>query len=292
MIANAKAVRRAFLCAALGLGCLAAPLLAQAAEDTPDWPGEVAVDAASAVPDAIRKMSETAERIRMVLSAERAALATVDTDRTMSMSVADLDAPQAIPAGRVTAPLSGPDLGALGEEDALAAAVARGASDDIIEELLLGDAAGVIDLANIDRISGGAGGAQWRCLAEAIYFEARGETIAGQFAVAEVILNRVDSARYPSSICGVVRQGAERSSGCQFSFQCDGKPEVIRDRRAFAKAGKIARLMLEGRPRTLTENATHFHTTAVRPKWAKKMVKVVKIGDHIFYRKPTQVASN
>jgi len=251
-----------------------------------------AVDLASATPPAIRRLSETAERIRMVLSAERAALATVGTDREMSLSGADLTSPRAIPAARGAAALDGPDLGALSAEDALAAAVARGASDDIIEELLLGDAAGVIDLANVERISRGAGGAQWRCLAEAIYFEARGETLAGQFAVAEVILNRVDSARYPTSICGVVKQGAGRSTGCQFSFQCDGKPETITNRRAFARAGKIAHLILEGRPRTLTDNATHFHTTGVRPKWAKKLVRVRQIGDHIFYRRPTQVASN
>lgn len=288
MITNAKALRMAVFAALSCLGGIAPILTATAAENEPVG----AYDAASTMPEAIRKMSETAERIRMVLSAERAALATADTDRAMSMSGVSLTPQRAIPAGRGAAALSGPDLDALSEQDALAAAMARGASDDIIEELLLGDAAGVIDLANVDRISRGAGGAQWRCLAEAIYFEARGETTAGQFAVAEVILNRADSQRYPDSICGVVRQGAERSTGCQFSFQCDGKPEVIRDRRAFAKAGKIAHLMLEGRPRTLTDNATHFHTTAVRPKWAGKLVKVVRIGDHIFYRRPTQVASN
>lgn len=289
MITNAKAVRHVLLCIAFSLGGLAASGSAGAAEGDARRAGG---DIASVMPPAIRRMSETANRIRMVLSAERAALATVDTDRAMSLGGAELSAPGAIPADRGTAAPSGPDLGSLTAEDALAAAVARGASDDIIEELLLGDAAGVIDLANVDRISRGAGGAEWRCLAEAIYFEARGETLAGQFAVAEVILNRVDSARYPSTICGVVKQGADRPTGCQFSFQCDGKPESIANRRAFAKAGKIAHLMLEGRPRTLTDNATHFHTTAVRPKWAKKLVRVRQIGDHIFYRKPTQVASN
>jgi len=289
MITNAKAVRRLFLCAAFCLGGLGASDAAFAAENDGLGAG---VDIASAMPPSIRRMSETAERIRMVLSAERAALSTADTDRAMSLSGADLSVPRAIPAGRGTAALSGPDLDALSAEDALAAAVARDASDDIIEELLLGDAAGVIDLANVERISRGAGGAQWRCLAEAIYFEARGETLAGQFAVAEVILNRVDSPRYPDTICGVVKQGAERSTGCQFSFQCDGKPEVITNRAAFAKAGKIAHLSLEGRPRTLTENATHFHTPGVKPKWAKRLVRVTRIGDHIFYRKPTQLAAN
>lgn len=129
------------------------------------------------------------------------------------------------------------------------------------------------------------GDREWRCLAEAVYFEARGETIQGQFAVAEVILNRVDSRRYPDTICGVVRQGASRMNACQFSYVCDGRPEVVAERRAFLRAGKIARLMLDGAPRALTGGATHFHTRQVKPRWSKRFLRTASIGEHLFYRR-------
>ncbi|MEZ5912600.1 MAG: cell wall hydrolase [Paracoccaceae bacterium] len=138
-----------------------------------------------------------------------------------------------------------------------------------------------------------AGGDQWFCLATALYFEARGETVEGQFAVAEVILNRVDSARYPDTVCGVIGQGASSNRGsCQFSFACDGRPEVIREKSAFAQVGKIAQLMLDGAPRALTGGATHFHTLNVRPLWARKFPQTASIGAHLFYRQPSAFASN
>lgn len=126
------------------------------------------------------------------------------------------------------------------------------------------------------------GDKEWECLAKAIYFEARGESLEGQFAVAEVILNRVDSPLYPKSICRVVKQGGQ--GGCQFSFVCDGLSDAIREKAAYETAGKIARLMLDGMPRALTHGATHFHTTAVRPGWARRYAETVKIGSHKFYR--------
>ena len=129
-----------------------------------------------------------------------------------------------------------------------------------------------------------AGDAQWECLAKALYFEARGETVKGQFAVAEVILNRVDSGLYPSSICGVVHQGGRK--GCQFSFTCDAHSDRIREKAAYEQAGKIARLMIDGAPRALTEGATHFHTRHVRPGWARKFAHTAQIGAHLFYRQP------
>lgn len=125
--------------------------------------------------------------------------------------------------------------------------------------------------------------AEWRCLAEALYFEARGETVRGQFAVAEVILNRVDSRAYPQSVCGVVNQGAS-STVCQFSYVCDGKPETITEDRAFSRAGKIAAIMLSGAPRGLTMGATHFHTAQVNPGWASRLPRTATIGAHLFYR--------
>lgn len=138
------------------------------------------------------------------------------------------------------------------------------------------------DAAFLGGLPEASGDAAWECLARAIYFEARGETIRGQVAVAEVILNRVDSQLYPDDICRVVHQGGSR--GCQFSFTCDGFSDRIRERAAYATAGKIARLMLDGAPRTLTDGATHFHTRQVRPGWAHRMPRTASIGAHLFYR--------
>lgn len=126
------------------------------------------------------------------------------------------------------------------------------------------------------------GDAQWQCLTEALYFEARGEGLRGQVAVAEVILNRVDAPAFPKSICGVVNQSNDK--GCQFSYTCDGKPEAIGDRAAYALAGRIARAMIDGAPRQLTGGATHFHTPKVRPDWSNRFAQTATIGSHIFYR--------
>ncbi len=131
------------------------------------------------------------------------------------------------------------------------------------------------------------GGAEWQCLAEALYFEARGESLKGQFAVAEVILNRVAARGYPDTVCGVVMQGARGKGGCQFSYACDGKPEVIAEPAAWDRVGKVARLMLDGKARErLTAGATHFHTHAVRPGWAQVFPQTARIGTHLFYRQP------
>lgn len=130
------------------------------------------------------------------------------------------------------------------------------------------------------------GGAEWRCLAEALYFEARGESVKGQFAVAEVILNRVGTKLYPNTVCKVVHQGTGRKYACQFTYTCDGHADKIREPAAWAQVGKIARLMLDGGPRTLTKGATHYHTTAVNPRWARKFPRTASIGVHLFYRHP------
>jgi spore germination cell wall hydrolase CwlJ-like protein len=106
--------------------------------------------------------------------------------------------------------------------------------------------------------------------------------------VAEVILNRVDSGRYPNSVCGVVNQGAnDKVKGCQFSFACDGHADTIREKAAYNRVAKIARLMMDGAPRSLTKGATHFHTTNVRPNWARRFPNTAKIGSHLFYRQPS-----
>lgn len=128
------------------------------------------------------------------------------------------------------------------------------------------------------------GGEQFRCLTEALYFEARGETAQGLFAVAEVILNRVDSSRYPNSVCGVIHQGTGEKFRCQFTFTCDGHPEHVNEPKAYERVGKVARVMLDGAPRPLTQGATYYHTTAVNPGWSKRVEKTAQYGVHVFYR--------
>jgi hypothetical protein len=136
------------------------------------------------------------------------------------------------------------------------------------------------------------GGDQWSCLAEALYFEARGETLKGIVGVSEVILNRVDDSRYPSSVCGVVNQGTGERYRCQFTYTCDGRPEIISETKAYQKVGKIARFMIDGASRELTEGATHYHTKSVNPRWARVFPRTTTIGFHHFYREPSRVARN
>ncbi|MBP9950850.1 MAG: cell wall hydrolase [Cypionkella sp.] len=134
----------------------------------------------------------------------------------------------------------------------------------------------------LDQVALPQGDPEWDCLRKALYFEARGETLKGEFAVAEVILNRVDSPEYPSTVCKVVNQGGR--GGCQFSYTCDGVRDVMREPGAVDRAGRIARVMLDGAPRALTMGATHFHTRAIRPAWASRFAKTASIGAHVFYR--------
>ncbi|WP_371224377.1 cell wall hydrolase [Roseovarius sp. 2305UL8-3] len=136
------------------------------------------------------------------------------------------------------------------------------------------------------------GDAQWRCLAEALYFEARGESLKGQFAVAEVIMNRVDSNNYPDSVCGVIHQGTGRKYQCQFTYTCDGHKEVIAEPRAFDQVGRVANLMVNGGERSLTKGATHYHTKSVNPRWARTYPRTATIGYHHFYRQSYRVSSN
>ncbi|MEL6479117.1 MAG: cell wall hydrolase [Pseudomonadota bacterium] len=154
------------------------------------------------------------------------------------------------------------------------------------------DKSGKIDLKAIRHVEIGEKTEAWRCLAEALYFEARGESTLGQVAVAEVILNRVDSRKYPNTVCGVIRQGENSGRGCQFSYRCDGHSDAIREKKAYAHVGKVAWVMLQGKPRIITGKATHYHTTAVSPRWARKLVRTTKIGEHIFYRFKTRVTKS
>ncbi|HEY9010544.1 MAG TPA: cell wall hydrolase [Devosia sp.] len=122
------------------------------------------------------------------------------------------------------------------------------------------------------------------CLADAIYFEARGESVKGQEAVAQVIINRTTTGYYPKTICGVVYQNRDKRNACQFSFACDGKAEVKSEAKAWRRAKRIAREMTSGEKQVAAlETATHYHATYVKPRWARKMKRLSKIGSHIFY---------
>lgn len=124
-----------------------------------------------------------------------------------------------------------------------------------------------------------------QCLAEAIYFEARGEPKQGQYAVAQVVMNRVRSGYYPADVCGVVYQNVHRRNACQFSFACDRIPDRVTNQHAWNLATAIARDVTRGGA-WLPDvgDATHYHATYVRPNWVRDMVKEDKIGRHIFYR--------
>jgi hypothetical protein len=124
-----------------------------------------------------------------------------------------------------------------------------------------------------------------RCLANAIYFEARGEVERGQMAVAQVVLNRVFSGYYPGNVCDVVYQNAHRRLACQFTFACDHVKDVVRDQRAWEVATRIADEALDGKF-WLPEvgKATHYHATYVNPWWVRTMTKHTRLGIHIFYR--------
>ncbi|MDI9848634.1 cell wall hydrolase [Rhodoblastus sp. 17X3] len=127
--------------------------------------------------------------------------------------------------------------------------------------------------------------AEKRCLAQAIYFEARSEPVEGQAAVAQVILNRMTSGLYPSTICGVVFQNRSHYRACQFSFACEGKSLRIVEAESWAQATRVANEVLEGRTWLAdVGGSTHYHANYVRPRWARSLKKTDTIGRHIFYR--------
>jgi spore germination cell wall hydrolase CwlJ-like protein len=124
-----------------------------------------------------------------------------------------------------------------------------------------------------------------QCLANAVYFEARGEPVRGQIAVAQVVMNRVFSGYYPNDVCGVVYQNAHRHLACQFTFACDGIPDRITEPDAWARAKRISAATLDGNV-WLPEigKATHYHAYWVHPWWVRTMRKLSRIGVHTFYR--------
>ena len=137
---------------------------------------------------------------------------------------------------------------------------------------------------------------QLTCLAKNIYFEARNEPFAGQFAVALVTLNRVNDATFPNTICKVVYQGIHTADGfpkrnrCQFSWYCDGNSDEVRNLKSYDKTQKIANLAMlqyskmKSEGLDFTEGARYYHTYEISPRWSTSFPKVGRIGDHIFYR--------
>ncbi len=124
-----------------------------------------------------------------------------------------------------------------------------------------------------------------KCLANAVYFEARSEPVRGQIAVAQVVINRAFSGYYPDDICGVVYQNAHRHLSCQFTFACDGIPDIVTEQAQWERAKRIARLTLDGKLWVKeVGKATHYHASYVYPYWVRSMRRLSKIGLHSFYR--------
>ncbi|MEZ5682096.1 MAG: cell wall hydrolase [Erythrobacter sp.] len=123
-----------------------------------------------------------------------------------------------------------------------------------------------------------------QCLSMAVYYEAASESYEGQEAVAQVVLNRVAHPAYPASVCGVVFQGSERKTGCQFTFTCDGSLARRPSRQGWARAQSIALAALAGNVFKPVGLATHYHTNYVNPYWAASLDYVGSIGAHRFYR--------
>ncbi|MDR3507553.1 MAG: cell wall hydrolase [Caulobacteraceae bacterium] len=122
------------------------------------------------------------------------------------------------------------------------------------------------------------------CLTDAVYYEARGETAAGQAAVAQVVLNRVRHPAFPKSVCGVVFQRVAEGDGCQFSFACDGSMHRPRESEAWRRSEQIAARALSGFVMPSIGNATHFHVIGIDPGWGPRLLRVAQIGLHVFYR--------
>lgn len=122
------------------------------------------------------------------------------------------------------------------------------------------------------------------CLTAAIYYEARSQGTDGERAVAQVVLNRVRDRAFPRSVCGVVYQGSQRRTGCQFSFTCDGSMNARRQQGAWDRARMVAAAALAGDVYAPVGSATHYHANYVLPWWASSLARVTQIGAHIFYR--------
>lgn len=131
------------------------------------------------------------------------------------------------------------------------------------------------------------------CLAMNIYHEARGDNLAGKYAVADVVINRMHDDRYPDNICDVIYEGRQYANGqmirnqCQFSWYCDGKKDTPTNRDSWRESQEIAyKILVLGDFRGITEGATHYHATYVDPTWNRRMQHIGRIGEHLFFRAP------
>ena len=130
------------------------------------------------------------------------------------------------------------------------------------------------------------------CLALNVYHEAKNQSLAGQIAVAEVVMNRVDDPRYPNNVCDVVKQGLTYKwkpsvpirNQCQFSWYCDGKSDVAKEKYAWEESVSVAKGVYYGYLDAYLEGATHYHAYYVNPSWAETKTYITRIDDHIFYR--------
>lgn len=121
------------------------------------------------------------------------------------------------------------------------------------------------------------------CLSRTIYWEAKGEGVAGMEAIANVVMNRLGHEGFPDTVCGVVTQGRERGA-CQFSWWCDGRPDDALDEKSYADAKEIARRALNRQLADRTHGALYFHQRKGMPKWAAQYLKTAEIGEHLFYK--------
>lgn len=172
-------------------------------------------------------------------------------------------------------------------EQELAAAVALNAAIPIVPSARITAAPFIFDpaLPAIDRTR-----AEY-CLTLAVYYEAGAESSTGQSAVAQVILNRVRHPLYPQTVCGVVFQGSGKTTGCQFTFTCDGALARIPSAAGWRRAGIAAAAALSGYVEASVGTATHYHTDWVVPAWRTELVKIAQIGTHIFYRWPGRMGT-
>ena len=121
------------------------------------------------------------------------------------------------------------------------------------------------------------------CLALNVYHEARSDDMIGQYAVAQVVINRVQSSKFPNDVCSVIKQ-SRKDGTCQFSWYCDGKSDKPREPYAWAYAQMVAADVILGETVDITEGATHYHANYVRPYWADKLEYTVTYGSHLFYK--------
>ena len=156
-------------------------------------------------------------------------------------------------------------------------------ADGAVQQL---DAAPVIKLsaAYDDPYAPGGGQDDVTCLAQAVYYEARSESVAGQEAVAQVVMNRTRDPRFPHTVCGVVFEQTGAFGACQFSFACDGSMDRLTELAAWDRAQTIALQALHGFVFAPMKYATHFHANYVVPPWSFRLARVGRIGHHIFYQ--------